>query len=189
MPFITEELWHNVRERGANESVMVSAMPAFVENMPGNDILVRFANMQKVVESVRRVRNDMSIPPKQALQLLVIQQGAADAEMDAILTKLCNISEIQYVKEKVAGTCSFIENNIEYMIPVAQNIDVEAELKKLTADLEYMEKFLKSVMGKLSNERFVNNAPEAVVNVEKKKKSDAEEKIKLLKEQIANLKS
>ena len=189
MPFITEELWHNVRERGANESVMVSAMPAFVENMSGNDILVRFANMQKVVESVRRVRNDMSIPPKQALQLLVIQQGAADAEMDAILTKLCNISEIQYVKEKVAGTCSFIENNIEYMIPVAQNIDVEAELKKLTADLEYMEKFLKSVMGKLSNERFVNNAPEAVVNVEKKKKSDAEEKIKLLKEQIANLKS
>ena len=107
--------------------------------------------------------------------------------MDSIITKLCNLSEIQYIAEKVSGTYSFIENNIEYLVPVAQNINVEEELAKLNADLAYMEKFLKSVMGKLSNEKFVNNAPEQVVAVERKKKADAEEKIKILKEQIANL--
>ncbi len=188
MPFITEELWHSVKERKEDESIMVSQMPKYVSDMPGNDVLARFTNTQKVVEAVRRVRNDKGIAPKNQLQLLVLKQGDVDAAMDSILTKLCNLSEIQYITEKVAGTCSFIENNIEYLIPVAQNINVEEELKKLQADLDYMEKFLKSVMGKLSNERFVNNAPEAVVNVERKKKADAEEKIKILKEQIANLK-
>ncbi|MBR0053832.1 MAG: valine--tRNA ligase, partial [Bacteroidales bacterium] len=94
---------------------------------------------------------------------------------------------VQYIKEKVSGTCSFIEQNTEYLIPIAQNINVEEELKKLNADLEYAEKFLQSVLKKLANERFVSNAPEQVVAVERKKQSDAEEKIRMLKEQIANL--
>ncbi len=187
MPFITEELWHELRQRGENESIMVSEMPKFVADMAGNDILVRFAQTQKVIEGVRRVRNDKNIAQKNQIQLLVLKKENVDSEMDSIITKLCNLSDIQYVAEKVAGTCSFIENNVEYLIPVADSINVEEELKKLNADLEYMEKFLKSVMGKLSNERFVNNAPEAVVNVERKKKADAEEKIRILKEQIANL--
>ena len=187
MPFITEELWHGLKERSEEESIMVSQMPKYDAKMAADDILVRFANTQKVIEGVRRVRNDKNIAQKNQIQLLVLKQGNVDAEMDSIITKLCNLSEIQYVTEKVSGTCSFIENNVEYLIPVADNINVEEELKKLNADLEYMEKFLKSVMGKLSNERFVNNAPEAVVNVERKKKADAEEKIKILKEQIANL--
>ena len=116
-----------------------------------------------------------------------MKKDEPDEEMDAIITKLCNLSSIQYVTEKVSGACSFIENNTEYLIPMAQNINTEEELKKLQADLDYAEKFLKSVMGKLSNERFVNNAPEAVVAVERKKKADAEEKIRILKEQIAGL--
>ena len=187
MPFITEELWHELKDRTENESIMVSNMPKYIANMPGNDILVRFTQTQKVIEAVRRVRNDKNIAQKNQIQLLVLKKENVDAEMDSIITKLCNLSEIQYITEKIAGTCSFIENNVEYLIPVADNINVEEELKKLNADLQYMEKFLKSVMGKLSNERFVNNAPEAVVNVERKKKADAEEKIKILKEQIANL--
>jgi len=188
MPFITEELWHSLRERGADESIMVSAMPKYDEAKAKDGILVRFANTQKVVESVRRVRNDKNIAQKNAIDLLVLKQDGADEAMDSIISKLCNLSSIQYITEKVSGTCSFIENNVEYLIPVSQNINVEEELKKLNGELEYAEKFLKSVMGKLSNERFVNNAPEAVVNVERKKKADAEEKIRLLKEQIANLK-
>ena len=187
MPFITEELWHNLRERGENESIMVSDMPKYVADMPGNDVLVRFNHTQRVIEAVRRIRSEKNIAPKEQLQLLVLKQDGADEAMDSIITKLCNLSEIQYIAEKVSGTYSFIENNIEYLVPVAQNINVEEELAKLNADLAYMEKFLKSVMGKLSNEKFVNNAPEQVVAVERKKKSDAEEKIKILKEQIANL--
>ncbi|MBR4487193.1 MAG: valine--tRNA ligase [Bacteroidales bacterium] len=187
MPFLTEELWHGLKERGENESIMVSDMPKWDEAKAKSNILTRFNMMQKVVEGVRRVRNDKNIAPKNALDLFVLKKDAPDEEMDAIITKLCNLSSIQYVTEKVGGTCSFIENNTEYFIPLAQNINVEEELKKLQADLDYAEKFLKSVMGKLSNERFVNNAPEAVVNVERKKKADAEEKIRILKEQIANL--
>ena len=187
MPFITEELWHNLRERGENESIMVSDMPKYVADMPGNDVLVRFNHTQRVIEAVRRIRSEKNIAPKEQLQLLVLKQDGADEAMDSIITKLCNLSEIQYIAEKVSGTYSFIENNIEYLVPVAQNINVEEELAKLNADLAYMEKFLKSVMGKLSNEKFVNNAPEQVVAVERKKKADAEEKIKILKEQIANL--
>ena len=188
MPFITEELWHGLRERGESESIMVTLLPEFDEAMAHTDILTRFANTQKVIEAARRVRNDKNIAQKVPIQLLVLKQNKVDEEMDSIIVKLCNVSEIQYIAEKVPGTCSFIENNVEYLIPVASNINVEEELKKLNADLEYMEKFLKSVMGKLSNERFVNNAPEAVVNTERKKKADAEEKIRILKEQIANLK-
>ena len=188
MPFITEELWHGLRERGESESIMVTLLPEFDEAMAHTDILTRFANTQKVIEAARRVRNDKNIVQKVPIQLLVLKQNKVDEEMDSIIVKLCNVSEIQYIAEKVPGTCSFIENNVEYLIPVASNINVEEELKKLNADLEYMEKFLKSVMGKLSNERFVNNAPEVVVNTERKKKADAEEKIRILKEQIANLK-
>ena len=188
MPFITEELWHNLRERGENESIMVSDMPKYVADMPGNDVLMRFNHTQRVIEAVRRIRSEKNIAPKEQLQLLVLKQDGADEAMDSIITKLCNLSEIQYIAEKVSGTYSFIENNIEYLVPVAQNINVEEELAKLNADLAYMEKFLKSVMGKLSNEKFVNNAPEQVVAVERKKKADAEEKIKILKEQIENLK-
>ena len=188
MPFITEELWHGLRERGESESIMVTLLPEYDEAMAHTDILTRFANTQKVIEAARRVRNDKNIAQKVPIQLLVLKQNKVDEEMDSIIVKLCNVSEIQYIAEKVPGTCSFIENNVEYLIPVASNINVEEELKKLNADLEYMEKFLKSVMGKLSNERFVNNAPEAVVNTERKKKADAEEKIRILKEQIANLK-
>ena len=179
--------WYGLKERGESESIMVSQLPKWDEAKATSTILSRFIGMQKVVEGVRRVRNDKNIAPKNALDLLVLKKDEPDEEMDAIITKLCNLSSIQYITEKVGGTCSFIENNTEYLIPVAQNINVEEELKKLQADLDYAEKFLKSVMGKLSNERFVNNAPEQVVAVERKKKADAEEKIRILKEQIAGL--
>ena len=189
MPFITEELWHNLRERGENESIMIAQMPQPKAENGADNLLARFELTRKVVEDVRRVRAEKNIAQKNAIELLVIKQDNAeiDAEMDSVIQKLCNISSIQYIKEKVSGTCSFIEQNTEYLIPIAQNINVEEELKKLNADLEYAEKFLQSVLKKLANERFVSNAPEQVVAVERKKQSDAEEKIKMLKEQIANL--
>ncbi|MDL2311713.1 valine--tRNA ligase [Bacteroidales bacterium OttesenSCG-928-B11] len=186
MPFITEELWQNLKERKEGESIMVQTMP--VRNTFNSQFIDRFANTQKIVEEIRRVRAQKNIPQKNKLDLLIMTDGQnADMEMDAVIVKLCNLEAIQYIAEKPQGAVSFIQQNIEYFIPVTENINVEEELVKLTADLEYAEKFLQSVLKKLSNEKFVSGAPEAVVNIERKKQSDTEEKIRILKEQIANL--
>lgn len=187
MPFITEELWHSLRERQSDESIMNTTMPTTNSVTDTDNLLGRFAATRKIVESIRRIRAEKNIAQKNSIELFVLKNEGVDAAMDAIISKLCNISQIEYVSEKISGSCSFIEQNIEYFIPILKNINVEEELQKLNADLAYAEKFLQSVMKKLSNERFVNNAPADVVAIERKKQSDAEEKIKLLKEQIANL--
>lgn len=186
MPFITEELWQNLRERAEGESIMVTQMP-MAESVDAA-LLTRFANAQKVVESIRRVRATKNIPQKNPIDLVVVKPICdKNEEIDAVITKLCNLSSIQYQEEKVGNAISFIEQNVEYCIPIADNINKEEELAKLNAELAYAEKFLQSVLKKLSNERFVANAPEQVVAIERKKQADSEEKIALLKEQIANL--
>jgi valyl-tRNA synthetase len=186
MPFITEELWHGLQERNENESIMVAAMPEPEIGANDQQFLTRFANTQKVIESVRRIRAEKNIAPKNPVNLFVLRaQKDDDHEMDCVIEKLCNIPKVEYVSEKVPGSVLFIEQNVEYFVPFAENIDKEAELKKLNDDLAYAERFLQSVLKKLSNERFVQNAPEQVVAIERKKQADAEAKIKLLQEQIA----
>jgi valyl-tRNA synthetase len=188
MPFITEELWHGLQERGEEESIMVAAMPEPEGEADDQQFLTRFANVQKVIERVRRIRAEKNIAPKNPVNLFVLRaKQADDSEMDCVIEKLCNIPKVEYVSEKVPGSVPFIEQNVEYFVPFAENIDKEAELKKLNDDLAYAERFLQSVMKKLSNERFVQNAPEQVVAVERKKQADAEAKIKLLQEQIKGL--
>ncbi len=188
MPFITEELWHGLQERREDESIMVAAMPEPEGEIDDQQFLTRFANTQKVIERVRRIRAEKNIAPKNPVNLFVLRaKQADDSEMDCVIEKLCNIPKVEYVSEKVPGSVPFIEQNVEYFVPFAENIDKEAELKKLNDDLAYAERFLQSVMKKLSNERFVQNAPEQVVAVERKKQADAEAKIKLLQEQIKGL--
>ena len=187
MPFLTEELWHNLKERGEDESIMYAEMPK-ADQAYDVPFLTLFADVQKVVEDIRRVRTQKNIPQKNPLELMVLKtKEGMDEEMDTVIAKLCNLSAIHYVEEKPAGAISFIQQNVEYFVPVAQNINKEEELAKLQAELTYAEGFLNTVLKKLSNEKFVSSAPEAVVNIERKKQSDAEEKIKILKEQIANL--
>ena len=186
MPFITEELWHGLRDRGENESIMLQMMPKYDSALSDEDFLSRFGEMQRVVESIRRVRSEKNIAQKNPVELCVLKpQG--DAKMDSIIYKLCNVSEIKYVSEKQPQAFTFIEQNIEYFIPFGQNVNTEEEADKLKKELEYAEKFLQSVMKKLSNEKFVNGAPENIVALERKKQSDAEEKIRILKEQLARL--
>ncbi|MBQ7489798.1 MAG: valine--tRNA ligase [Bacteroidales bacterium] len=186
MPFITEELWHGLRDRGENESIMLQTMPKYDPALSDEDFLSRFGEMQRVVESIRRVRSEKNIAQKNPVELCVLKpQG--DAKMDSIIYKLCNVSEIKYVSEKQPQAFTFIEQNIEYFIPFGQNVNTEEEADKLKKELEYAEKFLQSVMKKLSNEKFVNGAPENIVALERKKQSDAEEKIRILKEQLARL--
>lgn len=189
MPFITEELWHSLKERKEDESIMVATMPESQCDADDQQYLNRFANTQKVIERVRRVRAEKNIAQKNPVNLYVLRKKLAeDEEMDCIIEKLCNIPKVEYVDDKMPGAILFIEQNVEYFIPFAENIDKDAELKKLNEELAYAENFLQSVLKKLSNERFVQNAPEQVVAVERKKQADAEAKIQLLKEQIAGLK-
>ena len=184
MPFITEELWQHLYERKEGESIMTARIP---EPHPADDeIIARFETTKQVVAGIRTVRLQKGIANKEPLTLQII--GAHDHANDCILVKMTNLEAIETIDEKDPAAASFRVHATEYAIPMSNNIDVEAELKKLEAELNYAQGFLKTVMGKLNNERFVQNAPEAVVAMERKKKADAEEKIKSLEESIAALK-
>ena len=185
MPFITEEIWHILRERTEKESIMVASMPRSAD-YSGN-ILSQFENAREIIIGVRGLRNSKGISPKEVLQLFIRSEKSENIFENTIV-KLCNLSEMKYVGEKVENSLSFMVGTTEYYIPFSQNIDRNAELKKLEEELKYTEGFLASVMKKLSNERFVNNAPEKVVATERQKQSDAEQKIASLKAQIDNLK-
>ena len=184
MPFITEELWQHLYERKEGESIMYARMP---EAHPvDNTIIDRFETTKQIVAGVRTIRLQKGIANKEPLTLQII--GAHDNANDCILTKMTNLEAIEAIDEKDPAAASFRVHATEYAIPLGNNIDVEAELKKLEGELQHAQGFLKTVMGKLNNERFVQNAPEAVVALERKKKADAEEKIKSLEESIAALK-
>ena len=184
MPFITEELWQHLYDRKEGESIMTARMP---EPQPVNmEIINRFETTKLVVAGIRTIRLQKGISNKEQLTLQII--GAHDHSNDCILTKMTNLATIETIEEKDPAAASFRVHATEYAIPMSNAIDVEAELKKLEAELKYAQGFLKTVMGKLGNERFVQNAPEAVVAMERKKKADAEEKIKSLEESIAALK-
>ena len=190
MPFITEELWHSISERGQKESIMLLEMPKPTPNV-NHELLDKFSSTLKLVETIRRIRAEKSIPQKIKIELYIqkegIQHDTIQDHLNAVIMKLCNLATIQYTNEKIAGAISFIEQNTEYFIPVSDSINVEEEIAKLKMEISYTEGFLKSVKGKLSNEKFVSGAPEQVVAMERKKLADAEEKIALLQEQIINL--
>ena len=188
MPFITEELWHTMRQRGEKESIMMTKMPE-VESEVNQKVLDDFAAARKVIDQVRRIRTEKNIPQKKALTLNVYTNpSAANSATDAVIAKLCNLEHINYLESKDVDGASFIENKIQYSMPLTGLVDMDEEVKKLEADLKYAEGFLQNVLKKLSNERFVNNAPQQVVDIERKKQADAEEKIRIIKEQLAKLK-
>ena len=184
MPFVTEEVWHTLRERPEEASIMVQHMPMSV--FFDQRMLDGFAKAQETIAGVRNIRNSKGLSPKEALELY-IRENEADTRFDNIIKKVANVSKVEYVSEKVEGAISFMVGTAECFVPMSQNIDKEAELKKLQDELAYTEGFLNSVMKKLSNEKFVNGAPEKVVNIERQKKADAESKIAAIKAQIAML--
>ena len=188
MPFITEELWQTMRPRGEKESIMMTKMPE-VESEVNQKVLDDFAAARKVIDQVRRIRTEKNIPQKKALTLNVYTNpSAANPSTDSVIAKLCNLERIDYLESKDVDGASFIENKIQYSMPLKGLVDMDEEIKKLEADLKYAEGFLQNVLKKLSNERFVNNAPQQVVDIERKKQADAEEKIRIIKEQLAKLK-
>ncbi len=185
MPFISEELWQALEERKEGESIMLADMPT----VSGADasLLDKFEILKEAVGGVRTVRKEKNIPMKDSLKLNILGDNNYSADFDSLLVKLANISELTMVSEKTEGAVSFMARTNEYFVPMEGLIDVEAELEKLKKELTHQEGFLKGVMKKLGNERFVGSAPEAVVAKERQKQADAEAKIKTLTESIARL--
>ncbi len=183
MPFITEELWQALSERKEGESIMVSAMPKDVTY--NANLIDTFEKVKEVIAGIRTVRLQKNIPNKEELSLEVI--GDYNADFGSVISKMGNLSSINIVSEKDATAASFLVGTTEYAVPLGNNIDIEAELKKLNDELKYLEGFLKSVSAKLSNEKFVANAKPEIVENERKKQADAESKIKTIQESIANL--
>ena len=186
MPFVTEEIWQDLRQEGDVKSIVVAPMPK-AEREANATILARFGLVEEIITAIRNVRREKNIAQKEALMLNYIADENYPEEYEAVIAKMCNLKAINKVEEKDATAAGFIVKTTQYFVPMEGKIDREAELKRLTADLEYYEGFLASVMKKLSNERFVSSAPEKVVANERAKQSDAEAKIAALKEQIAAL--
>lgn len=187
MPFITEELWQHLAERKEGESIMVSPQTIAAPAEGDVAILAQVELMKNVVAGVRAIRNTKNISPREALDLQVIGADPI-AAYDCLITKMANVNDVAVVEAKGEGVSSFMVGTTEYAVPLGGLIDVEAELAKAEAELKHLEGFLNGVMKKLSNERFVNNAPAQVVELERKKQADAESKIATLKETIASLK-
>ncbi|MCO6358338.1 valine--tRNA ligase [Roseivirga pacifica] len=187
MPFITEEIWSELRERAEGQDIIVSAWPV----IGGTDeALTKQAEIVfELVSQIRNARSSKGLSPKESLDLFIkAKDNAAYERFDGMIKKLCNIGELQFTESKVDSALSFVIKSDEFYLPMPEgSIDVEAEKAEIEKELEYTKGFLNSVMKKLSNERFVNNAPEQVVASEKKKQADAESKIKVLEEKLASL--
>ncbi|MBO7306698.1 MAG: valine--tRNA ligase [Alistipes sp.] len=187
MPFITEEIWQDLKPEEGVVSICVAAEPK-AERKADEGVLARFELAKEVVSAIRNIRKQRNIAQKEALALRYIADDNYPQEFAATIAKLGNISAIETTTEKDATAAAFIVKTTQYFVPLEGNIDREAELQKLAADLEYLEGFLASVMKKLSNERFVSSAPEKVVANERAKQADAEAKIAAIKEQMEALK-
>ena len=188
MPFITEELWQHIFDRNEGESIMRAELKLDVPSDDDNAVVNDIESVKQIVGGVRTVRNQKNIPNKDALVLQVVGQNNFEAYA-SVISKMANLSAINVVAEKDATASAFMVGTDEFAVPLGDMIDVEAEIAKQEAQLKHLEGFLAGVKKKLSNEKFVAHAPEAVVAMERKKQSDSEEKIAALKESLAALRN
>ena len=183
MPFITEELWQALETRQTGESIMVQLMPK--ANAVNEKLMADFEKTKEIIAGIRTIRLQKNIPNKESLQLQII--GGHNADFDAVISKLCNLESLGNVTEKSPNAVSFLSGTTEYAVPMGSLINAEEEIRKMEDEIVYLEGFIQSVMKKLSNERFVQNAKPEIVEIERKKLSDAESKIASLKESIAGM--
>ena len=185
VPFITEEIWQGLRERQAGSFIAITPLPA--SKSIDQQVLTDMILIQDVVTAVRSFRNDKGISMKEAIELYIkTNQEETFKKYSSILQKFLHTTSIDFVSEQQDGTGSLRVGRHEFYIPLG-SVDVAAECEKIQKEIEYQEGFLEKVMKKLSNERFVNNAPEKVVDLERKKKADAEARLNVLKESLAQL--
>ena len=185
VPFISEEIWQHIEKRSPNEALVISKWPetvSFDEKAIG-----QFEFASEVISGIRTIRKQKNISYKDTIELSILNNDEVTDYFDAIVKKLGNLSEINYVEKPIDGALTFRVKANEYFVPITGNIDVEEETAKIKEELKYTEGFLKSVQGKLKNERFVNNAPADVIEVERQKEADALSKIEMLKASLAGL--
>lgn len=184
-PFIAEELWHLISERKEGEDIVVSSWPT-VESF-NSEVLKNFTLAEEVITNIRNVRKENNIANKVKMDLFIKKNEDLDLSFDSVIVKMGNLTQLEYVSEKVTNANSFLVKSNEYYIPFGDSIDLDAERKKIEEELDYTKGFLKMVQGKLSNEKFVSGAPEAVVAIERKKESDAIQKIAILEDKLTSL--
>ena len=184
MPFITEELWQQLREREPGASLMVTLMKEPLE--VNETFLQEFELAKEIISNVRSIRLQKNIALKEQLELQVVDSHPVE-KMNPVIIKMCNLSAINVVFKKAEGAASFMVGTTEFAVPLIDMIDIDAEITRLLAELKHKESFLQGIVKKLSNEKFVNNAPAAVIELERKKQADAESIIRSLKESLTIL--
>jgi len=185
MPFITEEIWQYIQERAPEQAMIVSAYPE--QQDFDNTYIEQMAQIQEVISNIRKLRTEKNIPMKEALDVFVLEKQSLNADFQHIVKKLANVNKIETVDAGVDSAVSFRVGHNEYFVPLDGFVDAEEEKNKLQEELDYLKGFLKSVQKKLSNERFVNNAPEKVVAIERKKEADALSKITMISKRLENI--
>ncbi len=184
-PFIAEEIWHLIRERQEGDDVILAQWPT-VEPVY-QTVIVGFEKMEEVITNIRNIRKQNNIASKIKMELFIKKNEEINPDFDSVIIKMGNLSQLEYVADKLQNAYSFMVNSNEYFVPFGDTIDLEAEKEKVQVELDYMKGFLKSVMNKLNNEKFVNGAPEKVLEMERKKEADALQKIKILEDKLSGL--
>ncbi len=185
MPFLTEEIWQYIAERTPEQALIVAEYPQVTSF--NEKLIADFDFAAEVIAGVRTIRKDKNIAMKDAVDLKVVNNEKASTYFDAVITKLGNITSLEYITDKIDGALTYRVKSNEYFIPVSGNIDIAAEIAKLTEELKYTQGFLRSVQGKLANEKFVAGAPPQVIDNERKKEADALAKIATIEQSLASL--
>jgi valyl-tRNA synthetase len=185
MPFLTEEIWQHSAERTTEEALIVSTWP--VLKTYEEQLIVDFEYATEVISGIRTIRKDKNISFKETIDLKVLNKDNKPATFDSVIIKLGNLASLEYVDDQVSGALSYRVNSNEYFIPISGSVNVEEEINKLEEELKYLQGFLRSVQGKLSNEKFVSGAPEQVIANERKKEADALAKIATIEQSLTSL--
>ncbi len=185
MPFLSEEIWQHIAARSPEQALIIAQWPEI--DKVDKELIDGFDFASEVISGIRTIRKEKNIPMKEALELSILNQERVSRTWDVVIQKLTHVSKVSYVESGLEGALTFRVRSNEYFVPIGGAIDVDAEIKKIQDELNYTKGFLQSVQKKLSNERFVSNAPEQVVAIEKKKAADAEAKIETLEKSLASL--
>jgi valyl-tRNA synthetase len=185
MPFISEEIWQYIKERDAKDALVIAKYPD--TSTYNNETIDAFEHISEVVTAIRNIRKEKNIPFKDAIDVHYINNENIDKQWNSVICKLANVLEVHTTNENIANSVSFRVNSNEYFVPVGNAINVEEEVAKIKAEIAYQQGFLKTVYGKLHNEKFMSSAPEKVVINEKQKEADALSKIAALEQSLKNL--
>ena len=182
MPFLSEELWHLISYRKKDEALVISNWP--VAEKYSGDLISNFENLKNIVSGIRNIRKKYNIPFKEFIDLKIINNDTFSKEYDSVISKICNISNFEYINSEPSNSVSFRINSNFYYIELNSEVDVNSEIQKIKDDIKYLKGFLSSVEKKLSNDSFSKNAPKSVIENEQKKQKDSINKIKVLEKRL-----